>query len=140
MIINPLKTTVALALAVLLPALSGCVDKTNPDTIDKRSVERWNFLIAHQAEKAYDYLTPGFRATQERDVYARAMNNRPLQWKSATFKSKKCDGDRCTAYVDVTYAMKMQSIPGSKNVVESTSAQQETWIRVDGAWFYLPSN
>src|SRR5688572_22783391 len=65
----------------LLLALAGCVDKANPDTIDTRAVERWNYLIAHQAEKAYDYLSPGFRSTQTREVYASSMNSRPVQWK-----------------------------------------------------------
>jgi hypothetical protein len=118
--------------------LAGCADKANPDNVDTRSVERWNYLIAHQAEKAYDYLSPGYRQTQARDAYAASMNNRPLQWKSATFKRKDCDEDRCTAYVDVKYALKMQSVPGQNGAIESQNTQTETWIRVDGEWFFLP--
>ncbi len=126
------------ALAALLLTLVGCADKATPDNVDRRSVERWNYLISRQAEKAYDYLTPGFRATQPRDTYAAAMNNRPLQWKSAKFNHKECAEDRCTAYVDVTYAMKMGAIPGGS--VESTNTQSETWIRLKGEWYFLPSN
>ena len=127
----------ALAAAALFAlALAGCADKANPDNVDRRSVERWNHLIAHEAEKAYDYLTPGFRETQTREVYATAMNNRPMQWKSATFKRKECEEDRCTVYVDVAYALKMPG--GMAGTVSSTSTQTETWIRVDGEWYFLP--
>lgn len=133
---NFLKSAIAVALAVLLLGLAGCADKTNPDNIDRRAVERWNFLIAHQAEKAYDYLTPGFRATQTREDYAAAMNNRPLQWKSAKFKHKECDADRCQVDIDVSYLLVM---PGALNKpVESTGGQNETWIQVDGEWYFLP--
>ena len=122
----------------LLLALAGCVDKGNPDTIDTRSVERWNHLIAHQAEKAYDYLTPGVRSTRTREDYAAAMNSRPVQWKDAKFKSKECDAERCKVEVDVTYSILMPGAGGKP--VEGTRAQTESWLLVDGAWFFLPSN
>lgn len=135
MIINPSKAVAALTTATLLLGLAGCTDKASPDNVDRRSVERWNYLIAHEAEKAYDYLTPGYRATQTRETYAAAMNNRPLQWKSAKFGSKECEEDRCTVHVDVTYSLQM---PGAGRSVESTNTQNETWIRVNGEWYFLP--
>jgi hypothetical protein len=133
--INSSKAVAALTTVTLLLGLAGCADKASPDNVDRRAVERWNHLIAHEAEKAYDYLTPGFRATQTREAYASAMNNRPLQWKSAKFDHKECEEDRCTAYVDVTYGLQM---PGAGRSVESTNTQSETWIRVDGEWYFLP--
>jgi hypothetical protein len=125
-----------IAFASVLVMLSGCTDKASPDNVDRRSVERWNFLIAHEAEKAWDYLTPGFRATQSREDYAKSMNSRPLHWKKAVFRDKKCDADRCKAQVDVTYAL---TIPGTNTPTETTSTQSETWILTDGAWFFLPN-
>ena len=122
----------------LLLALAGCVDKANPDTVDTRSVERWNYLVAHQAEKAYDYLTPGFRTTQAREDYASAMNSRPVQWKEAKFKSKECDAERCKVELDVTYSILMPGTGGKP--VEGTRVQGETWLLVDGEWFFLPSS
>jgi hypothetical protein len=122
----------------LLLALAGCVDKANPDTIDTRAVERWNYLIAHQAEKAYDYLSPGFRTTQDLDTYASAMNSRPVQWKAVTFKDKECDVERCKVHLDVTYSLIMPGTGGAP--VEGTRTQTETWLLVDGEWFFLPSS
>lgn len=130
------RTCAAISIVAMLVGLAGCADKTNPDNVDRRSVERWNFLIAHHGEQAYDYLSPGFRSTQDRETYATTMNNRPLQWKSAKFKHKECDGDRCKVDIDVTYLLIM---PGAMTKpVESTSVQSETWILVNGEWFFLP--
>ena len=123
------------ALALLL-ALTGCVDKANPDNVDTRSVERWNALIAHQAEKAYDYLTPGFRATQTREAYAAAMNNRPVQWKSVKFDRKECEEDRCTVHLNVAYELTAGT--GALRKMESTNTQSETWIVTQGEWYFLP--
>ena len=122
----------------LLLALTGCVDKANPDNVDTRSVERWTFLIAHQAEKAYDYLSPGSRSTQTRETYATAMNSRPVQWTDAKFKSKECDAERCKVEVDVTYSLTMPGLGGK--AAGGTRTQSEIWLLVDGEWFFLPSS
>lgn len=132
---SPMKSISAFALAALLLVLAGCADKASPDNVDRRSVERWNFLIAHQAEKAYDYLSPGFRSTQPRENYAASMNSRPVQWKSVQFNHKQCDADRCKVAVDVTYSILM---PGVTKPSATVSTQSETWILVDGNWFFIP--
>jgi hypothetical protein len=135
---DALKTTAVLALAaLLLGSLSGCANKASPDNIDRRAVERWNYLVAHQAEKAYDYLTPGFRLTQTREAYAAAMNNRPVRWDAAKFKQKTCESERCKVDMDVTFSL---MVPGSHKWTPATSTQSETWILSNGEWFYLPSS
>ena len=131
------RTLASAALSLGLLLVGGCVDKSNPDMVDKRSVERWNYLIAHEAEKAYDYFTPGYRATQSREKYAAAMNNRPIQWTAASFKDKTCDGDRCIVGVNVRYTIAAPGMGGRK--AENESVQSETWIRVDGQWYFLPN-
>jgi hypothetical protein len=126
-----LAAVVGAALAIL----SGCKDKASTDNVDRRVVERWNYLIAHQAEKAYDYLTPGARETQKRETYAAAMNSRPVQWKSVAFDKKDCDADRCKVLVNIGYSVRM---PTGGAPVEQTSSQAETWILTDGDWYFLP--
>lgn len=132
-----LRSLATVALGTFLLGVSGCVDKASPDMVDKRVVERWNLLVAHEAEKAYDYLTPGYRATQTRENYALAMNNRPVQWSGATFKDKTCDGDRCKVEVNVSYSVIAPGMAGRP--VKSESVQAETWIRVNGEWYFLPN-
>lgn len=127
------------ALAAMLVALAGCNTNSDPTAdVEKRAIERWNFLIAHQAEKAYDYLSPGTRETQTRESYAGAMNSRPVKWTSAKFNHKECDADRCKVYIDVSYSVAMPGGGAIGKAVESTSTQTETWVRVKDDWYFLP--
>jgi hypothetical protein len=127
------------ALAAMLVALAGCNTNSDPAAdVEKRAIERWNFLIAHQAEKAYDYLSPGTRETQTRESYAGAMNSRPVKWTSAKFNRKECDADRCKVYIDVSYSVAMPGGGAIGKAVESTSTQSETWVRVKDDWYFLP--
>jgi hypothetical protein len=125
------------ALAVLL---GGCKFGSGDSAaeVDTRAVERWNYLIAHQAEKAYDYLSPGTRETQTRESYAAAMNNRPVKWTTAKFNHKECDADRCKVYIDVSYSVAMPGMGSASGPVESTSTQSETWVHVKDGWYFLP--
>jgi len=127
------------ALAALFVALAGCNTNSNPTAdVEKRAVERWNFLISHQAEKAYDYLSPGTRETQTRESYATAMNSRPVRWTAAKYNHKECDADRCKVYIDVSYSLTMPGAGAIGKPIESTSTQTETWVRVKDDWYFLP--
>ncbi len=127
------------ATALLLVAIAGCNTSTDAAAgVEKRAAERWNFLIAHQAEKAYDYLSPGTRETMTRESYAAAMNTRPVQWTAAKFNHKECDADRCKVYIDVSYSVAMPGGGAVGKPIESTSTQSETWVRVKDDWYFLP--
>ena len=127
-------------LGVLALLLGGCSlgNKDNAAEVDTRAVERWNYLIAHQAEKAYDYLSPGTRETQTRESYAQLMNNRPVKWLSAKFNRKECDVDRCKVYIDVRYSVAMARVGVTGKPIETTSTQSEIWVHVDDGWYFLP--
>lgn len=136
MIIDRMRLAAA---AALLVALVGCnANKDATADVEKRVVERWNFLIAHQAEKAYDYLSPGTRETQTRESYAAAMNSRPVQWTAVKFNRKECDADRCKVYIDVSYSLAMPGAGAIGKPIGSTSTQSETWVRVKDDWYFLP--
>jgi hypothetical protein len=109
----------------------------NDAALEKRSVERWNLLIAHKAEKAYDYLSPGTRSTETREKYAADMNNRPVHWQSVTYVDRKCDDpDACTLQMQATYSVNMSARMGQD--VQSATLVWERWIRVSGQWYFLP--
>ena len=109
----------------------------NDTALEKRSVERWDLLIAHKAEKAYDYLTPGTRTTETREKYAADMNNRPVHWQSVTYIDRKCDDpDACTLQLQAAFSVNMSARMGKD--VQSVTLLWERWIRVNGQWYYLP--
>ena len=123
-----------------LGVLAGCATTTavkpkEGETAQERAVQRWNYLIAHQAEKAYDYLTPGFRATKTRDDYAREMNGRGMHWQGVTFNSAECEADTCKVRLIINIEIDMTGATGH---VKSISPVVETWIKEGGNWYYLP--
>lgn len=124
------------ALAVL--SLAGCgsaIKKDDGAAVEARATERWNLLIAHQAEKAYDYLTPGFRQTITREKYASDKNDVALRWKSAKVSGHSCDADACTVTVMIEAQVRM---PGIGQAQATTMPSEERWVRVDRNWYYLP--
>jgi hypothetical protein len=123
-----------------LLALSGCmtaVKEQDQDSsvIQTRAVQRWEYLIAHQAEKAWDYLSPGYRETKPREAYAKEMNARGVSWSKVSFTSQKCDADVCKVHLAVDYTVNMGGAIGK---VGSMGPIVETWIKVKGQWYLLP--
>lgn len=124
-------------------ALAGCAseavkkgDSTDGGVAERRAVERWGFLINGQAEKAYDYLSPGYRATKNREEYAKEMGNRPIRWSKVTPSSKTCSKPEvCVLGLQVDYSARL---PGVGKTVESIGFVQETWVKVKGKWWLLP--
>jgi len=107
------------------------------ETIEQRAIQRWEFLINHQAEKAYDFLSPGFRATKSREAYAAEMNNRPVHWSKVLPYSQKCEKPTvCVVNLQIDSNVNM---PGVKGAVPSVGFVTETWIKTRGKWYILPN-
>ena len=132
-----MKSGFALAAAL---ALAGCAATTvrNEDSgvIRERAVQRWEFLIAHKADKAYDLLSPGYRETKTREKYTDEMNARGIRWSKVSFGSQDCAADTCKVHLQVDYSLKMG---GPAGTVKSMAPLVETWVQVKGKWYYLPS-
>jgi len=126
---------------LVLAALSGCAagpgvtKAADESAIRTRAVERWELLIAHKAEKAWDYLTPGYRTTKPRQAYADEMNSRGMRWTKVTFASQECDVDTCKVSLMVGYTVDLGGLAGR---VGSASPVVETWVKIKGSWYYLP--
>ena len=127
-----------LLLAAALLAGCGAVKRDDGAQVRERALERWSLLIAHKAEKAYDFLTPGYRSTITREDYARSMNNRPVAWKSIEFVDQKCDEDACTVNLKLAYSVQV-NLHG-QHEVNGNSPIEERWIRESGRWYVLPDN
>jgi len=138
--VNPISKAVLLLMLVAMlgacaSAPSGRAGKAAADP-ELRAIERWNLLIAGQAEKAYDYLSPGRRDAETREVYAQRMNNRPVRWEEAIFMSKACEQpDTCRVTIQLNINV---PLPGMGGASPSLSFSQETWVRArNGQWYYL---
>lgn len=129
---------VALAALIGGCATGGVRGGSSPDAIDALSVQRWEFLIARQADKAYDLLSPGYRSTRTREAYAAAMNSRPINWKKVTFVKKECEAERCEVFLLVDHTIRLPGI-GIAKPQEAFAPLRETWILSGGRWYYLPN-
>jgi hypothetical protein len=129
------RSCVLLAAAALAACGSTPVRKDEGSVVEARALERWNFLIAHEAEKAYDYLTPGFRKTITRDKYAEQKNDVALRWKAAHVGGHSCETDSCTVTVMIDTLVPM---PGIGRAQPATLPTEEHWIKLDRTWYYLP--
>lgn len=128
-----------IALAAGALALAGCAGMVKKDedasVIKEKSVQRWDYLIAHKAEKAYDFLAPGYRKTISREQYAHDMNGRGTHWSKVRYVSQTCDADTCTVHLSVDYSINLGGLAGN---TQTTGFAVENWIKADGAWCYLP--
>lgn len=130
---------VRFAAAFAVAVLAGCAmvkKDEDPAVLKEKSVQRWDLLIAHQAEKAYDFLSPGYRQTKDRASYAKEMTARPVRWSKVHYSSQECESDVCKVHLTVDYSINMG---GPAGVVKSSSFIVETWVKSEGKWWYLPS-
>ena len=135
-----------LAIAATLAVLAGCASgpaqtggaaKTKlPTSLEERAVKRWDFIIAQHAENAYDLLTPGFRATKTRELYASEMNFRPVRWTSVSVMDKECeDEESCNVRLSMNFTI---PVHGGSPTTPGFSVVQEKWIKISGQWYFLP--
>lgn len=131
-----------IAIVVALLAMAGCMSGVkkgaDPSVIKQRAVQRWDYIIARHAEKAYDFLSPGYRTTITRENYALGMNNRPVTWEHAEFVDQKCDADTCTVHVKLKYKV-MVNLHGVRQI-SGDSPVTERWVKESGQWYFLPDS
>lgn len=125
---------------VMLAALSACAaTSTAPDTdtiIRERAEARWEALLAGDLETAYTYLSPGYRSTTSVVNYGISVATRRVHWTSAEYLQHECEEPRCLVKFRIGFKV-MQPVPGMSEF-ESGNVRDETWIKSDGQWWYLP--
>jgi len=125
-------------LTVLL--LAGCA--VNPASQEQKIVDRaqarWDAIIAGDHESAYAYYSPGYRSATSVIDFAVEMRTRRVGYTSAKYVSHECGEARCTIKFLVGFRVPAP-IPGM-TVFDSTQLIEDTWVRTDGKWWYLPNN
>lgn len=132
----------ALGLSLLaLVFLAGCATTTGGGgggSLGKRAQERWDALLAGDFDTAYEYYSPGFRSSHSRGDFEVMMRLRKVQFTDAKYADQDCEGDRCTVTFDVGYRI-ASPVPGL-DTWESTQKLEETWVRTQGQWWFLPDS
>ena len=123
--------------AVAMLALAACASVPKTDPVVERAQARWDALIAGNLEMAYTFYSPGYRSGTSLIDFGVDMRTRKVQWTSATYRSHTCDGDRCKVLFDVGFRVP-RPVPGL-NVYDGKDTVEDTWIRSNGQWWYLPN-
>jgi hypothetical protein len=140
------------ACATTGPATTGKVDAVttpssapDPAQLGTRAVARWEHLIARRGDKAWEYLSPGYRGTHPMEPYAKAMNNRPVQWTQAEVyvpeegegPSVECLQPRsCTIKMKISFKVKSNLM--GVGTLDSWNVLKEHWIHVQDQWYLVP--
>lgn len=106
------------------------------ESLKARAEQRWNYLIEKKAEKAYEFLTPGYRKVKTVDQYVAEKTNVALKWKSAKASRADCEVDVCTVFVTLYYEVKLPNAGGQP--IDSFAPMREKWMKVGKQWYFLP--
>lgn len=129
-----------LALAAAAVLASGCLEPAPEpsEAVTERAQQRWDALVARDFSAAWVLYSPGFRETNPEGDFTWEMSRRPVRWEDARVAAADCDGDRCTASVRVRYHV--PAAPAGLNTLRNEREVEETWIRVDDQWWYVPES
>ena len=120
---------------LLVVLLVGCRSEGPTETLEERAQARWDLVLARDFEAAWEYLTPGYRQTTNRFDYARDMAGRPLRLLSAEVVGTECEEDLCKINVLVGY--RAVGAPAGMGQMRLSREIEETWIWLDGAWWFV---
>lgn len=135
----------SLAFLLLLPLLAACAAGggtravlSDDQQLELRPIERWQHLIAGEPEKAWEYLSPGYRMTRDRGAYIQSMSSRPVTWLRAEYHSHTCEqpGQFCAVAVKVYFRVRSRQL--GVGDLESFSFLTERWIKSGDTWYHVP--
>ena len=132
---------VALALAAVI--LGGCAStgggskKARGPVVD-RAEARWEALLAQDFDSAYEYYSPGFRSSTSRGDFELGQRLRKVQFTDAEYEDQDCSENRCTLSFKMFYTI-ASPVPGV-DTWNGNDVLEETWIRTEGQWWFLPED
>lgn len=108
-----------------------------PASLEQRAVERWELMIGGDYNAAYQYATPGYRQAYSAQDFLEKVYRAPIKWQSAEFMDMDCPQEGlCDVTMRVHYSINM---PGAGSVGSMTTVE-ESWLLIDGVWYFLPSS
>lgn len=107
-------------------------------SLERRATDRWKLLVAGEPARAYQYLTPGYRATKSEKDYVDWARARQVVWTQAQYQEHTCsDPESCKVGLQLTVKVKLRGVAGEH---ETTTYISENWLKIDGVWYHLPKD
>ncbi|MBY6205949.1 hypothetical protein [Halomonas denitrificans] len=135
-----IRTHLLIATAAVVLAACGAGEPPRPDheVVAERAQARWDALLAGDFAAALEFHTPAFRERTPVEAYRADMSNRPVRWVSAEPRAATCEDDRCTMEMLVGY--RLSSGPAQLSGMGNQRPIEETWVRIDDNWWYVPGD
>ena len=131
------QTGLLLTAALFFSACSVLPAKTDADIVESRSALRLDALKKLDFEKAYSYMSPGYRSVKGLGRF-KNENAGAVNLLDFNVHTAKCVEDTCHVLVSSYYNIAIIS-PGfsAKKPFPIERASEETWIRTDGKWWFV---
>jgi hypothetical protein len=121
----------SVCLVVLLAGCAAFAPKTAGEQVKARAQERRDAIVKGDLDRAYQYFTPGYRATVSLDRYRNSIGN-AAQTVGATVETVQCESlEKCIAKVKVE--IKPLVLPRFAGTIATYS--DETWLLEAGQWW-----
>jgi hypothetical protein len=122
-----MKGFAAVVLTALAAACATPAPPPAPEAIVKdRSQARWNALVQGDVKTAYEFFSPGSRATMSLADFASGI--KVGFWKAVTVDKVECGADRCDVSSTIEYEFRGSRIK---------TPNRETWVRDGADWWFL---
>jgi len=132
---NKIKITSFMLLITIL--LTACQDPEK-NKLDNRALDFWKAKINKDFKTAYQFLSPGWKSSENEDSYVRRLESSRVNWVGVKLSKKSCSqSDVCTVTMIVDYEYLMTG-SFSKNIKMSTQIKGN-WIMKDNVWFNVPN-
>lgn len=133
---TPAKDTVAVSAEV--PA-SDTPQKnlisTRRTELEQRVTAKWDALIRKDVAAAYSLTSPAYRNLFSLDAFKRSFSLNKVAWKRIEVVSTEFKSDDAATVGLKVYFVYYQ--PQAETNTEITTYLHESWVRVDGQWWYL---
>lgn len=91
-------------------------------------------MVAGDYEKAYGFLTPGFRGQESLEAYKGRFEGK-TKWLEAVMTGIECEPDVCEAEFSTKYRfLGAPPIPP----MDVKGSLKEKWVHTQGEWWQLP--
>jgi hypothetical protein len=125
----------ALAASLLLSACA-MTPASDDERVVERAQARWDAIIAGDVETAYEFFSPGYRSTHSLIDFAVGERVRRVKRTSAEYLEHQCEETRCLVTFKLGFIVH-KPVPGMIDY-SSSSKVEDTWIKTNGEWWYLP--
>lgn len=120
-------------LLIVSALVSGCaaLSRSNSDDVSVRAVDRQNAFLAGNYEKAYKYMSPGYRNTKSFEYFKMSFQGMSAA-KEFQLKGVDCQESVCKVTISVSYNVPVVGVGD----VHMERDNVETWVQLDGNWWF----